>query len=285
LHIRVTMERYHGMNARGVFAEQPISVRRPEVDGVARDTLFSVVKWSTMEPVVGIRQNNAERAYALIRSAIIEGRYRPGQRIIEQRFGEENDLSRTPVREALRILEAEGLVISQRNRGAMVRPVSAKDIADLYELRSRLESFAAQRAAERVTPEAVASLDEAIAHFDRAIPPTPSADVEQIRALNAANSDFHGTIVLTADHTRLSQMLVRTVDIPLVFRAFRVFDLDERVRSNQFHRYIRDAVATGDAQRAGVLMSEHILMGRDVLLARMEESTSPDNFFSGAEAG
>lgn len=237
------------------------------------------------EPAVVIRPNSAERAYEVIRSAIIEGRYRPGQRIIEQRIGEEHDLSRTPVREALRILEAEGLVISERNRGAIVRPVSAKDIGDLYELRSRLESLAAERAAERATPEDVASLDEAIAQFDLAIPLTPSADVEQIRALNAANSAFHGTLLRMADHTRLSQLLVRTVDIPLVFRAFLVFDRDERVRSNQFHRYIRDAVAIGDAKRAGVLMSEHIFMGRDVLLTRLEESASPDSFFIGVEGG
>ena len=68
-----------------------------------------------------------------------------------------------------------------------------------------------------------------------------------------------------ADHARLSQLLAKTVDIPLVFQAFRSFDHDERVRSNVYHRFIRDTIARGDSQEAGKLMTEHIFMGREVL--------------------
>ena len=64
-------------------------------------------------------------AYAQVRSAIVENRYPPGYRLVEQRIAEELGLSRTPVREALRMLQAEGLVVSERNRGAMVRPLSS----------------------------------------------------------------------------------------------------------------------------------------------------------------
>src|SRR5262245_1038429 len=81
---------------------------------------------------------SAEQAYRQIRDAIVQGRYRPGQRLIEQRISEEFGLSRTPVREGLRRLEAEGLVITERNRGAVVRPVTPGDIDDLYELRATL---------------------------------------------------------------------------------------------------------------------------------------------------
>jgi DNA-binding GntR family transcriptional regulator len=226
---------------------------------------------------------SAQRAYEFIRAAIIEGRYRPGQHLIEQRIGEEFDLSRTPVREALRILEAEGLVMSERNRGAVVRPVSAADIYDLYELRARLESLAAERAAERVTPEDLFDLDAAIGDFDNAVRADSSAGLAQIRSINQANAKFHGTILRMANHSRLSQILSRTVDIPLVFQAFRVFDRDERLRSNHFHRFMRDAVAAGEAERAGRLMSEHIFMGRDVLLARLE-ATSRESLFHGVSA-
>src|SRR5690349_24905529 len=81
-------------------------------------------------------------AYDEVRAAIVENRYRPGQRLVEQRIAEELGLSRTPVREALRMLEAEGLVVSERNRGAMVRPLSSTEVVDLYGLRIRLESYA-----------------------------------------------------------------------------------------------------------------------------------------------
>ena len=84
-----------------------------------------------------------------MRAAIVENRYPPGQRLVEQRIAEELGLSRTPVREALRMLEAEGLVVSERNRGAMVRPLSSTEVDDLYGLRIRLESYAVEVATER----------------------------------------------------------------------------------------------------------------------------------------
>jgi DNA-binding GntR family transcriptional regulator len=219
------------------------------------------------------RLGSAQRAYDLIRASIIQGRYGPGQRMIEERIADEFGLSRTPVREALRMLEAEGLIISERNRGAIVRPLSSKDVYDLYELRARLESLAAERAAQRCTPEDLADLDRAIAEFDEAIPLDSSADEERLEALNNANSHFHGTLLRMADHSRLSQLLSKTVDIPLVFQSFRSFDRDERVRSNLFHRFIRDAVARGDSREAGRLMSEHIFLGHEALPVAHEPGT------------
>jgi DNA-binding GntR family transcriptional regulator len=211
------------------------------------------------------RSGRAQHAYDAMRADIIQGRYKPGQRIIEERIGEKYGLSRTPVREALRTLEAEGLVILERNKGAIVRPLSSKDVYDLYELRARLESLAAERAAQRCTPDDLAELDRAIEEFDSAIPRGSSADLKRLQALNDANARFHGALLRMADHSRLSQILWKTVDIPLVFQAFRSFDHDERVRSNVFHRFIRDAIARGDAREAGRLMSEHIFMGREAL--------------------
>jgi len=225
---------------------------------------------------------SAQRAYHLIRSSIIEGRYRAGQRLIEGRIGEEFTLSRTPVREALRLLEAEGLVLSVRNRGAIVRPVSPKEIIDLYELRARLESLGAERAATRVTDAGIAELDAAITEFEAAIPATDDIELAENRILSQANSRFHDAVVDMADHARLSQLMARTVDIPLVFQAFRVFTREERVRSNVFHRLIRDALKNGEAARAGALMSEHILMGRDSLVARLNEAEVKDALFLGA---
>jgi len=227
-------------------------------------------------------QGNAQRAYELIRSSIIEGRYRAGQRLIEGKIGEEFQLSRTPVREALRLLEAEGLILSVRNRGATVRPVSPKEIIDLYELRARLESLGAERAATRATEAGIAELDAAITAFEAAIPASDLIETAENRALSQANSRFHDAIVEMADHLRLRQLMSRTVDIPLVFQAFRVFTHEERARSNMFHRLIRDAVKNGDAARAGALMSEHILLGRDSLVARLDEAQVKDALFLGA---
>jgi DNA-binding GntR family transcriptional regulator len=212
----------------------------------------------------------SERAYRLIRRAIVEGEFEPGSRLVEQRIGEMFDLSRTPVREALRALAADGLVTIERNRGAVVATMSDDDIHDLYELRARLESLAAERAATRMTAEGIAELDRAIAEFDAGIEMIADKAVAPeagLRRITAANNAFHQCVVSGSAHRRLSALLVHAVDIPLVYQVFRHQNRAERERSNLFHRMVRDAIAAGEPQRAGALMVEHILQGRDSLLA------------------
>src|ERR1700722_628906 len=215
---------------------------------------------------------SSELAYRKIRQAIIEGRYQPGQRLIEQRISEEFDLSRTPVRESLRRLDAEGLVIIERNRGAVVRPIARAEILDLYELRSRLEALAAERAASRATPDDLAELDDAIAEFDAGMAAKELSDIEIVRRVDAANHRFHNALLRISANPRLTLLLARAVDMPLVFQAFRVFTPEMRLRSNLFHRLIRDAVAGDESARAGRLMTEHILMGRDALVRHLNDA-------------
>ncbi|HEX7163665.1 MAG TPA: GntR family transcriptional regulator [Trebonia sp.] len=223
-------------------------------------------------------RGNTELAYASIRQAIVEGRYGPGYRLIEQRIAEEFQLSRTPVREAIRILDTEGLVVTERNKGATVRGISTRDVLDLYALRSRLESLAAEMAAGRATAAHIDRLDRSIVDFDAAVRRPDAGSLEGARALNQANLAFHSTIVEAADYDRLARMLARAVDIPLVFRAFREFNRVEVERSALFHHLIRDAVAAGEPDRAGRLMTEHILQGRDVLIANLtDDDTSGDD--------
>ena len=211
----------------------------------------------------------AAHAYARVRAAIVENRYPPGHRLIEQRIAEELGLSRTPVREALRMLEAEGLVVSERNRGAMVRPLSPTEVVDLYGLRIRLESYAVEVATERATE---AELGELVAAADAFGEVRRSVDVdavEGVRQLHEANRRFHDGVLTAARHHRLAAMLVRTVDTPLVFQAFRTFGVAEIERSDTFHHLIAEAMCRRDANRAAGLMTEHIAQGRDAVLDAM----------------
>ena len=211
----------------------------------------------------------AAHAYAQVRAAIVENRYPPGHRLIEQRIAEELGLSRTPVREALRMLEAEGLVVSERNRGAIVRPLSQTEVVDLYGLRIRLESYAVEVATERITEQELGELVDAADAFGTVRRSVDNAAVEGARMLNEANRRFHDGILSAARHHRLSTMLARTVDIPLVFQAFRTFGPAEIERSDTFHHLIVDAMCRRDAGRAGSLMAEHIAQGRDAVLDAM----------------
>ena len=211
----------------------------------------------------------APHAYAQVRGAIVENRYAPGQRLVEQRIAEELGLSRTPVREALRMLEAEGLVVSERNRGAMVRPLSTTEVEDLYGLRIRLESYAVEVATMRATETELGELVAAADAFGdvRRVEDTDSA--EGVRLLHDTNRRFHESVIEAARHRRLATMLARTVDIPLVFQAFRSFGAVEIERSDTFHHLIAEAMCRRDASRASSLMAEHIAQGRDAVLDSM----------------
>lgn len=213
-----------------------------------------------------------EPVYERLRGGIVEGRYAPGARLVEQSIAADLGVSRTPVREALRRLESDGLVISERNRGVIVRTVTAADVDDLYELRGRLESYAAELAARRRTVEQLAAIHAAAAEFSTAVERVASGRrrssrdvIGSTRPLNVANRRFHDAIVAASGHSRLAALLAGTVDVPLVFRALRDFDSDQLRRSALFHHLIAEAVAGGDGARAGRLMAEHIAQGHDMV--------------------
>ena len=208
----------------------------------------------------------SEQAYQQVRTAIVENRYPPGSRLVEARIAEDLGLSRTPIREALRRLEAEGLVISEPNRGAMVRPLSETEVVDLYGLRIRLESYAAEVAAERATEEELAALFDAAEAFSAARKAKDARSIDGVRRIHELNRRIHDGILDAARHRRLTTMLHRTVDIPLVFQAFQSFGPAELERSDTFHRLIVEAMIRRDGPRAGALMAEHIAQGRDTVL-------------------
>lgn len=216
---------------------------------------------------------SASRAYEAIRSAIVEHQFEPGERLVEQRIAERFGFSRTPVREAIRRLETEGLVVTLPNRGAMVRQMSASEVVDLYGLRIRLESYAAELAATRMNATLVTQLGDAVAAFSAEVARYDSSDLDSVRRLSRHNQAIHGTILDGADHQRLGAMLARTVDVPLVFQAFRSFGPDELARSDQFHQLVHEAIAARRGDRAARLMAEHIEQGLDVVMAAFPTGT------------
>jgi len=222
---------------------------------------------------------SAGTAYHRIRRAIVEGDYRPGERLVEQRVAEDLQLSRTPVREALRMLEAEGLVRIEPNRGAAVRLVTVDGIRDLYELRARLEAYATELAAERATDAERLKLQRARDDFDAASRRTAEGGIDEVRTVFRLNDEFHLTILEAARHEHLMHSLFRTVDHPLVFQSFRQYTPEAMARSSEFHGLICDAVCAGEPERAGRMMHEHVLQGRDVLIGAIERFVTVDALF------
>lgn len=140
------------------------------------------------------------------------------------------------------MLQSEGLVTFEPNRGARVRELTRRDIADLYELRGRLEAMAAELAALRATPEERAELQAADAAFAAAAAAARGTDLASVREVFHQNDVFHLTLLAAAHHEPLVQSLVRSVDHTLVFQAFRHYDRRGMDRSVEFHSLITAAV-------------------------------------------
>src|SRR4029077_5867102 len=142
-------------------------------------------------------RNASTAATELIREAIIDGRLPPGQRLKEEELARELGISRTPVREALLVLQTEGLVDAAPNRGAVVRSHDGDDLEDLYQLRALLEGYATRRAAANITEAAVADLWAGCDRFGGLI----EGDVQE---LVKENLFFHHVILDAASSRRVA---------------------------------------------------------------------------------
>jgi DNA-binding GntR family transcriptional regulator len=201
----------------------------------------------------------------VIRAAILDGRLEPGRRLKEEELARELGISRTPVREALLVLLTEGLLDSAPNRGAAVRSYAAEDLDDLYQLRAVLEGFAARRAAARVSADAVARLADSCERFEEL-----RAD-EDVTELVRENVLFHEIILEAAGSARLTQLVRGVVQLPLVYRSFYWYSPGQKLISEHYHRQLTSALAAHDAERAEIVMKEHVLEARDFLVAKARE--------------
>lgn len=213
-----------------------------------------------------LTRNASVAATEVIREAILDGRLPPGRRLKEEELAQELGISRTPVREALLMLQAEGLVDASPNRGATVRSHSVEDLTDLYQLRALLEGYAARRAATRLSEEAIAELRESCDRFDVLI-----RDGAEMRVLVKENLVFHQAILESAGSARLGTMVRQVVELPLVYRSYAWYSREQQQISAHYHSQITRALESRDSERAELVMKEHIFEARDLLLTHWRE--------------
>jgi len=218
-------------------------------------------------------RESAERPGVLerLRHLILTGEYGPNDRLIEEQLAERLGVSRTPVRQALTMLEAEGLVVIAPNRGAMVASFGVEEVWDIYDLRAVLEGYAARRAADRIEGAELARMRELTVEMEGLSDRGFAQHEEEIRLLVTLNNEFHGIIVEASRNRRLKRLIRRTVEVPLVFKAFFWYTPHERVISNHYHRQILGALKVGDGERAEIVMREHIYEGRDFVIKALSE--------------
>ncbi|GAA3023213.1 GntR family transcriptional regulator [Streptosporangium longisporum] len=195
-----------------------------------------------------------------LRGLILAGQYVPGDRLGEAELAETLGVSRTPVREALRRLQAEGLVEIAANRGARVVEYPREDLETIFELRARIEGLAARQAAAVATAADCDRLHRvALDLRDRA----EQGDVEAVYRLNA---DFHGDLVRLGGSAVLAQSISSLVHSPVLLRTYGAFDEEAMRRSVNHHIEIAAAVRAGDPEWAEAVMRAHLFSARASLL-------------------
>lgn len=214
---------------------------------------------------------------ARLRNLILTGEYQPDERLIEEQIAERLGVSRTPVRQALVKLEAEGLVEIPPNRGAVVCSFSIEDVWDIYDLRAELEGYGARRAAFRIDKEGLEKLRRLTGEMEELLDQRSREREEEIRLLVSLNGEFHDTIAEASENRRLQRLIQRTVEVPLVFKSFLWYTPEERRISNHYHRKILGALQAGDGSRSEIVMRGHIYEGRDCVIKALEENLKKEN--------
>ncbi|MGE0716478.1 MAG: GntR family transcriptional regulator [Alphaproteobacteria bacterium] len=205
----------------------------------------------------------AERVLDRIRRDIFSGHLGSGSHLKIDYLAARYDASHMPIREALRLLEGEGLIVRAPNRGARVRPVDPEAIRAVFEVRISIESMLARRAAAQATPGDIALLEQVQDEIERS---TALGDADAAVGLNRR---FHNIIEGIADHPDAAAIANRQCE--LLDSLWRVHPPDAARLDgvNSDHRYIIQALRDRCPETAAILVTAHIIKGRIDLLARI----------------
>ena len=209
-------------------------------------------------------------ATRLIRAAILDGKFEPNQPLREVELARQMGISRTPIREALRLLQNEGLVEFNPNRGATVKSYTAADLEDVYNLRAALEGYAAQTAAEHITPEHLRALHESCDRYKNLRGRTVDLP---LRA--EENLVFHNTILEATGSTRLAAMVRQVTALPLIYKSYLTYSPENRRTAEQHHRAITEALEAHAGDKARELLESHVLWARDLAISHLPLTEEP----------
>lgn len=205
-----------------------------------------------------------EIVFETLRDAIINQTLEPGERLMEIQLAEEMGVSRTPVRESIRKLELEGLVIMVPRKGAYVAGISVKDIHEVFEVRAALEGLAASLAAQRSTPEEIDDMEKSLF--------IESGELEgnNLRSIVEIDTTFHDLLYKAARNEKLIQMVNNLQEQLQRFRSASLARPGRSKTALEEHRKILEAIAMRDSALAQSLAIEHIENAETAMMESIE---------------
>ncbi|MED4584941.1 GntR family transcriptional regulator [Brevibacillus choshinensis] len=197
----------------------------------------------------------------VLREAILRGHFQPGERLVQEELASSLGVSRMPVREALRKLETEGLVIIEPHRGAIVKSLSVEDIQEIYGLRSQFEKMAVEMSVEHMVQDDIDQLEELVVAMEHSKDATEFIE---------CNIEFHRLLISRCPWKRLVTFIETLWNgfpqqTPQMLR-------DQTEKSNKEHREILQAIKKRNAAEAGKLVHGHIKRTGDNLVKSLQES-------------
>ncbi|RFU64535.1 GntR family transcriptional regulator [Peribacillus saganii] len=192
-----------------------------------------------------------EQLQQTLKTRIWNGLYKPGERIIEAQIAKELSISRSPVREAIRALINEGLLVTDEKSQIIVYEPSILDVKEIYECRIALESAAVALSAERITEEQVSDLEKILQETETAI---KQGDKE---GLVACNAKFHQYIIICSGNSRLKKLVD---DLQSLTHFFRVINIEGPNRGETIlkgHKEIFEAIKKRDPEQASRKLADH----------------------------
>ncbi|WP_340539152.1 GntR family transcriptional regulator [Nocardioides sp. GXZ039] len=202
---------------------------------------------------------SSDRAYEALRTAILNGEYEMGVRLGEVELASSLDISRTPIREALRRLAADGLVEVESNRGARVASWTHEDLDEIFVLRELLESHGAALAAPLITDDEIGELEQLCGRMEALVDRRTGAALQE---LNGLNREFHDRILAASGSPRLPGLVSSVMQMPLALRTFSRYSEEAIHRSGHHHRELVAAFRARDASWAAAVMRAHVMAAR-----------------------
>lgn len=213
----------------------------------------------------------SDNAYTRIRRYLLAGDVRPGDRLTEEQLSEVAEVSRTPVREAVRRLERELLLMRTPSNRIFVPDWGADEIDEMFTLRQMLESHAAERAAARLTIAQIDELARINAGIHEAVAPQEPAAPPDIARFLDANRQFHEAVTEAAQSPRLQQILSMLVEQPVVLHTAREYSVADLVQSARDHDELIAAFRARDPNWARAVMGSHLRRAFHVFANAMGE--------------
>lgn len=203
--------------------------------------------------------------FKTLRQAILTGEFMPGERLMEISLANRLGVSRTPVREAIRKLELEGLVVMIPRKGAAVARITVSDLKDVLEVRCHLEEFAASIACERIDSEEVHELKVALRAFEDAI------KAKNLKLIAERDVEFHDVIFKATKNKRLLQIINNLREQIYRYRIEYIKDFDYHEILVKEHRQIVDAILRGDKEAASKMMRTHIYNQETIVIKNLKK--------------